>query len=131
MSKFSIKGIFEACRKEIFPTPEEAAKRKEKQNIKELCGDLDLAVRGKRLGELSEQDRNNFMIGFSGLYGVGYMQQPLIDLNDEQKAFHISKISAELLDKGVDQQKIDGIIAHAQDCMDNPKRTWFGYPEDF
>jgi len=131
MSKFSITGIFEACRKEFWPTPEEAAERKAKQEISDLCKDLDLAVRGKRLGEISEDDAHAYMVGFSGLYGVGAMQPPLIDLNDEQKAFHISKISAELLVKGVDQQKIDGIIAHAQDCMDNPKRTWFGYPEDF
>lgn len=131
MKKISITSIFEACRKEFWPTPEEAAERDRQREIRDLCRDLDLAVRGKRIGELSEEDANAYMIGFGGLYGIAPLQPPLIDLNEEQKAFHISKISAELLDKGVEQQKIDGIIAHAQDCMDNPKRTWFGYPEDF
>lgn len=131
MSKISIIGIFEACRKEFFPTPEEAAERDRINEIKNLCRDLDLAVRGMRLGEVSKEDARMAMFAMGGIYGVGYAQPPLINLNEQQKQFHIAKISDELLTKGISQEKIDGIIAHAKNCMENPKRTWFGYPESY
>ncbi|MFP4313263.1 MAG: hypothetical protein ACLFR0_02945 [Alphaproteobacteria bacterium] len=117
-----LKSAFDACRKLVFPTPEERAESLKRERIKDLSLDLARAVRGVRAGEYTEEQQQAMLYSvgpFGG--GVVHLPRPLISLSEEQKQWHIRDKSEKLAALGVSQEEISDIIYRSEEAMRNPK----------
>lgn len=125
----SLSRIFDACRKAVYPTPEEKAEKQRRLQIRELSLDLARAVRGVKIGEYTQDDMRAYSAMTAGFPMTPHIPVKLVPLSDIQKEWHIRDFSEKLLKLGVSQSEIEGVIVRSEEDMRNPRN--FDFPPSY